>query len=97
MFGRHFTTLSDHKPLQHLFKETSAIPTLASAHIQRWALILGAYDYHIEYKPGLAHRNADMLSRLQLPESPAHVPTPGETILLVDILNSIPVTFVQIN
>lgn len=64
-FGRYFTILSDHKPLQHHFKETSAIHTLASACIQRWerwALIPGAYDYHIEYKPGLAYGNADMLS-----------------------------------
>ncbi len=50
--GRPFTILSDHKPLQHLFQETSGIPTLASARIQRWALILGAYNYTIEYKPG---------------------------------------------
>jgi len=38
--GRHFTILSDHKPLQHLFQETSGAPTLASARIQRWPLIL---------------------------------------------------------
>ena len=45
--GRHFTILSDHKPLQHLFQETSGIPILASARKKRWALILGAYDYAI--------------------------------------------------
>lgn len=31
LVGRHFTILSDHKPLQHLFKESSGVPTLASA------------------------------------------------------------------
>ena len=31
IFGRRFTILSDHKPLQHIFKETSAIPPMASA------------------------------------------------------------------
>ena len=45
LVGRHFVILSDYKPLQHLFRETSGVPTLASARIQRWALILGAYDY----------------------------------------------------
>ena len=37
-----------------------------------------------------------MLSRLPLPETPAKVPVPGETILLLDMLNSLPVTSEQI-
>lgn len=32
--GRHFTILSYHKPLQHLIKESSGVPTLASAQLQ---------------------------------------------------------------
>ena len=52
LFGRRFTILLDHKPLQHLLKETNATPTMASARIQRWALTLGAYDYTISYKSG---------------------------------------------
>jgi hypothetical protein len=28
----------------------SAIPTLAAARMQSWALVLSAYDYVIEYK-----------------------------------------------
>ena len=96
LFGRHFTIVSDHKPLQHLFKESSATPTLASARIQRWALILGAYDYRIEYKPGTANGNADMLSCLPLPDTPSFIPVPGETVLLMDMLNSLPVTSAQI-
>ena len=55
-------------------------------------MTLGAYDYIIEYKPGQEHGNADMLSRLPLPETPGKVPVPGETILLLDMLNSLPVT-----
>ena len=54
LFGRQFTILcSDHKPLQHIFAENKPIPTLASARIQRWALTLGAYNYKIQYKPGI--------------------------------------------
>lgn len=94
--GRHFTILSDHKPLQHLFQQTSGIPTLASARIQRWALILGAYRYSIQYKPGLAHANTDLLSRLLLPDSPRTVPLPGETILALNMLESLPVTDSQL-
>jgi hypothetical protein len=34
---------------------------------QRWAVLLSAYCYDIEYKPTQAHGNADWLSRLPLP------------------------------
>ena len=52
LLGRRFTIYSDHKPLQHLFGRSRAIPPMASARIQRWALTLSAYDYEINYKPG---------------------------------------------
>ena len=87
LFGRHFTILSDHKPLEH-FRETSATHLMASARMQRWALLVGAYDYKIAYKPGTKHVNADVLSRLPLPEAPDQVPTPGETTLLLEALDS---------
>ena len=94
LFGREFTIISDHKPLLHLFSESKMTPALASARIQRWSLTLAAYNYTIQFKPGSQHSNADMLSRLLLPESPANIPTPGygETILLLDMLHSLPVT-----
>ena len=96
LFGCHFTILSDHKPLQHLFSETKGTPTMASARIQRWAMVLGAYDYSIAYKPGGQHANADLLSHLPLPDSPTNVPIPGETVLLMSALQSSPVTANQI-
>ena len=94
--GRHFLILSDHKPLQHLFEHTAGVPTLASACIQRWALILGAYNYSIEYKPGPAHANADVFSRLPLPDTPRNHFLPGETTLTLNMLQSLPVTATQI-
>ena len=96
LFGRHFTIFSDHKPLQHLFSASRPVPTLASARIQRWALMLVAYSYSIAYKPGAEHANADVLSRLPLQVVPANIPLPGETILLLDSLQSSPVTATQI-
>ena len=96
LLGRHFTILSDHKPLQHLFSEDKPIPVLASARIKRWALILSAYDYKVEYKPGEEHSNADVLSRLPLPESINSVPCPGETVLLMEKLQASPVDVKQI-
>jgi hypothetical protein len=96
LLGRSFKIYSDHKPLQHLFSEERAIPPMASARIQRWALTLSAYDYSIMYKPGKDHANADLLSRLPLPESLAETPLPGETILLMENLLMSPVSASQV-
>ena len=91
LFGHKFTIYSDHKPLQHIFTEFCPIRTLASACIQIWALTLTAYNYDIKYKPGKDISDADMLSRLPLPMFPAIVPLPGETIFLMNTLESTPV------
>ena len=91
LLRRPFTILSDHKPLQHLFSEKKPIPVLASARIKRRALILSAYSYRVQYKPGVQHGNADGLSRLPLPESVNEIPTPGETILMLENLQTTPV------
>ena len=96
LLGRRFTIQSDHKPLQHILHETKPVPTLASARIKRWALTLSAYDYRVEFKPGSQNSNADALSRLPLPETIANVPTPGEMILLLENLQTTPVTVLQI-
>ena len=50
----------------------------------------------MEYKPGQKHGNADILSRLPLPESPTDVPVLSETFLVLDMLVSLPVTIKQI-
>ena len=86
LFGRKFQIRSDHKPLQHLFSENKPIPIQASACIQRWALILSAYDYTIAYKPGEDHANADSLSRLPLGETPKDPPQPAEVVFLMETL-----------
>ena len=96
VYGRSFTIISDHKPLQSLFNETKGILSLASARIQRWALTLSAYDYQIKFKAGTENANADLLSRLPLPETPAQVPEPGETVLLMETLESALVTAAHI-
>ena len=37
--------------LMHIFGEYRGVPAMASARIQRWAILLGGYDYVIQYKP----------------------------------------------
>ena len=87
-YGGIFT---DHKPLLGLFKADKAVPTRASPIIQRWAPLLAAYAYELVYREGQNNGNADGLSRLPLPDTIARVPTPGETILLMDRLENLPV------
>ena len=54
------------------------------------------YHYTFEFRPTHKHSNADALSRLPLPEKPASVPVPVEMVLLMEMLQSAPVTAVQI-
>ena len=68
LYGRKFSLVTDHKPLTAIFGSKKGIPTPAAARLQRWALLLSAYDYDIQYRPTLAHSNADGLSRLPLPK-----------------------------
>ncbi|KAL5488897.1 hypothetical protein EMCRGX_G017911 [Ephydatia muelleri] len=96
LYRRQFSIVTDHKPLIHLFSENRSIPAMASARLQRWALVLSAYQYKIVYKCGKDNANAVMLSRLPLPECPADVPTPGETMLLMETLQSSPVSVEEI-
>lgn len=67
LFGNRFTLVTDHKPLTALFHPERAIPQMAAARVQRWALLLAAYQYDLEYRKGDHNGNADALSRLPLP------------------------------
>ena len=96
LYGRAFTIHTYHRPLQYIFQETGLVPTMASARIQLWALTLEAYNYTIFYKRGSENRNADLLSKLTVPESPLTVPRPGELVLLLEHLQHTPVTASQI-
>ena len=42
LYGHSFTIYSDHKPLQYLFNPSKAISAMASARVQRWALLLSS-------------------------------------------------------
>ena len=94
--GRHFIVYSDHKPLTHIFNPSRATPVMASGCIQLWALTISMYNYEIQYKPGVQQAHADACSHLPLPDTPSSVPIPGDTILLIDHLNSTPVKTAQI-
>ena len=79
LYGQKFKIFTDHKPLLGLFKADKGVPTMA------------ANDYELVYREGQNHGNASGLSRLPLPDTIVRVPTPGETILLMDLLEALPV------
>ena len=51
--------VTDHRPLFKIFGHDQAIPSLAAARMQRWALTLNAYQYTIPYIPGEQNNCAD--------------------------------------
>lgn len=59
----------DHKPLERIFGPKTAIPSLAAMRLQRWAIILAAFNYSIKFVPSKQNAVADALSRLPLPSS----------------------------
>ncbi|XP_049276050.1 uncharacterized protein K02A2.6-like [Rhipicephalus sanguineus] len=67
LLGRQFTLLTDHQPLLGLLRADRQTPAMAAARIQRWAIILGAYRYRLQHRPGKLMCNADALSRLPQP------------------------------
>ena len=92
LYGRRFTVISDHKPLEGIFHSSRQLSCMATARIQRWVLTLGTYDYQVIYKPGLSIPHADCLSQLPLPDSPKEVPEAEETLLMLDALETGKVT-----
>jgi RNase H-like domain found in reverse transcriptase len=67
IYGRKFTLITDHKPLLGILGPKCGIPPLAAARMQRWALILAAYSYQLEFRRTEDHANVDAFSRFPLP------------------------------
>ena len=95
LYGRTFTLVTDHKPLTSILNPKKGIPSLAAARLQRWAIILSAYRYEIEFKPTRDHGNADGLSRLPLPKVSVSKPSAVD-VFNVSQLDSCPVTSQQL-
>ena len=95
LYGRKFKIVTDHKPLVGLFNEIKPIPVTTAARLQRWTLILSAYEYSIVYKEGKNNANADGLSKLPL-NYKTEPEVPGEMILLMEHMDLTPVTSRQI-
>ena len=69
LLGRRFTLRTDHRPLTTIFSDSNGIPQMASSRLKRWALILSAYTYDVQYISTKENGCADFLSRAPLENS----------------------------
>lgn len=92
IYGHKFKLVTDHKPLLGIFSENKPISPMSSGRIQRWSLMLQAYQFELVHKSGKKIPIADALSRLPMPSHNETVPIPAEWVYLVDFLEKTPVT-----
>ena len=90
LYGRQFTLVTDHKPLLTILGPKSGVPTLAAARLQRWAIVLSAYRYNIQFKNTGEHLNADALSRLPTMQATAADEEPS--VFNFNLIDEQPVT-----
>ncbi|XP_052133101.1 uncharacterized protein K02A2.6-like [Frankliniella occidentalis] len=68
LWGRKFKIVTDNMPLKSMFSPTKTTPKVSAQRLQRWSVILGNYDYDLEYRKSSQMGAADMLSRLPVKE-----------------------------
>ena len=91
LYGRKFLLVTDHKPLLTILGPKKQLPTLAAARLQRWAVLLSAYQYDIEFRATDKHCNADGLSRLPLPPTQSKVDVAPASVFNLTQIASLPV------
>ena len=97
LYGRRFVLVTDHKPLLTILSPSHSIPTLAAARLQRWALILSAYQYCIQFKRMQDHANADGSSRLPLDGEPSIEAATDATCFNLGQIDTLPLTATQLS
>ena len=84
LHGVAFTLVTDHQALQWLM----TTPNLTGQQA-RWALMLQAFDFTIQHRPGVRHQNADVPSRFPqvttVDVTGARLDEEGEVSLIADI------------
>ena len=96
LYGRQFTLITDHKPLTTILGPYHAIPTLAAAHLQRWAITLSSYNYQIQFCSTKVHANADGLLRLPLNSPPGAEASKDAACYNLGQIQALPVTAVKV-
>ncbi|XP_061177726.1 uncharacterized protein K02A2.6-like [Saccostrea echinata] len=95
LYGRHFTLVTDHKPLVSILNPSAGIPAMTAARLQRYALYLAGHTYDIEYRNTKSHCNADGLSRLPLSVTTSDYEDTA-TVFYNTQIDQLPVTSAQV-
>eukprot|EP00731_Ephydatia_muelleri_P032715 Em0024g259a len=82
LLGRYFIVYSDHKVLRYLFSESRPVPAMVSARIQRWALILSAYNYCIVQRSAREQHYADGLASCRRSPKRGHSQTASNLLIV---------------
>ena len=96
LYGRKFCLITDHKPLTTILAADKAIPSLAAARLQRWAILLSAYRYDIRFRRTEDHANADGLSRLPVQTPPGEELSSEAACFNLGQIQSLPVTSAEV-
>ena len=80
IYGRHFTLVTDNRPIAAILSPNKATPPMVAARLQRWASFLSGYDYTIEQCSTQKHANADFLSHFPLSSRPKSEKVPVSAI-----------------
>ena len=67
VWGRKFHLVIDHSALAWLHSMKDTIEGGPASRLMRWILKLQEYNFTIEHKPGVAHKDADGVSRIVAP------------------------------
>ena len=75
LWGRQFKLVIDHSALRWLHTMRDTMEGGPASRLMRWIIKLQEYNFHVEHKPGVLHKDADGVSRLVSPVMRAAVPT----------------------
>lgn len=67
LYARHFTLITDHKPLTQILHPEKSLPVLCISRMANYADYLANFDYDVIFKASKANANADYCSRTPLP------------------------------
>ena len=74
LWGKQFKLVIDHQALRWLHTMRDTMEGGPASRLMRWILRLQEYNFTVEHKPGLLHKDADGVSRLVAPVVPAATP-----------------------
>ena len=67
LWGREFKLIVDHSALRWLHTMKDTMEGGPASRLMRWILKLAEYNFTVEHKPGVLHKDADGVSRLAAP------------------------------